>query len=147
MKIISHRGNLNGPKPDQENRPEYIEKAIKAKYEVEVDLWGAGDELWLGHDGPQYKTDYEWLLGYRGSLWIHCKNLAALQAMDGTGLRFFFHDKDDYTLTSWGHIWTYPGKKVGSRSVIVLREDDEIPECYGVCTDWPKKVKRGLKKR
>ena len=30
MKIISHRGNIKGPLPDQENRPSYIDCAWEA---------------------------------------------------------------------------------------------------------------------
>ena len=29
MKIISHRGNINGPNPEFENRPEYINRKNK----------------------------------------------------------------------------------------------------------------------
>jgi hypothetical protein len=28
MKLIAHRGNIDGPNPLEENRPEYIEAAI-----------------------------------------------------------------------------------------------------------------------
>jgi len=38
MIIISHRGNINGPLVDKENRPSYIDSAIKLDYDVEVDL-------------------------------------------------------------------------------------------------------------
>ena len=39
MILISHRGNLNGPKPDQENSPNYINNAISKGYNVEIDVW------------------------------------------------------------------------------------------------------------
>jgi hypothetical protein len=39
MKIISHRGNLNGSSTDIENHPTYIQAAINAGYDVEVDAW------------------------------------------------------------------------------------------------------------
>ena len=38
MKYISHRGNLNGPISRDENNPFYIDAAIFAGYEVEIDL-------------------------------------------------------------------------------------------------------------
>ena len=38
MKIISHRGNINGIIPEKENRPSYIDSAIGCGYEVEVDI-------------------------------------------------------------------------------------------------------------
>ena len=41
MKIISHRGNLTGPDPKQENKPSQILKVLEKGYEVEVDVWYA----------------------------------------------------------------------------------------------------------
>ena len=35
MILISHRGNLNGKKVDEENSPKYIEKALKEGFDVE----------------------------------------------------------------------------------------------------------------
>ena len=37
MKLISHRGNIDGPQPDRENSPNYINEAIEAGYNVEID--------------------------------------------------------------------------------------------------------------
>ena len=34
MKLIAHRGNIDGPNPSQENRQEYIEAAIAEGYDV-----------------------------------------------------------------------------------------------------------------
>ena len=31
MILISHRGNINGPNPEMENNPEYIQKAIRLR--------------------------------------------------------------------------------------------------------------------
>jgi hypothetical protein len=60
-------------------------------------------------------------------------------------LNYFWHQSDDYTITSKGYFWTYPGKKISNKSVIVLPEliDSEIlgsmleQEPYALCTDWP----------
>ncbi len=56
MKLIAHRGNTQGPNPERENSPEYIEEALNAGYDVEVDVWYdcATEKFWLGHDEPQY---------------------------------------------------------------------------------------------
>ena len=69
MKIISHRGNINGPLPEKENRPSYIDSAIQLGYEVEVDLRIVNNEFWLGHDTSQYKIDITWMRLRR--LWLH----------------------------------------------------------------------------
>ena len=39
MKIISHRGNLEGRIPEDENNPDYIHEAIESGFDVEIDLW------------------------------------------------------------------------------------------------------------
>lgn len=61
MKIISHRGNLDGPTPDRENSPDFIKKALKSGYHVEIDLRIIDGKFWLGHDGPQYEVVSEFL--------------------------------------------------------------------------------------
>jgi hypothetical protein len=71
-------------------------------------------------------------------LWIHCKNLAALQMMPRT-CNFFWHQQDDFTLTSHGYIWTFPEKTTGRTSVIVDNSRNWASknyECYGVCSDY-----------
>jgi hypothetical protein len=54
MILISHRGNLNGPNPERENHPDYIWEALRAGYEVEIDVWWVEGKFKLGHDEPQY---------------------------------------------------------------------------------------------
>ena len=39
MYYISHRGNLKGSKPEYENHPNYIKKALSMGYDVEIDVW------------------------------------------------------------------------------------------------------------
>ena len=39
MRIISHRGNLDGSNSSLENSPNYILRAIELGFDVEVDLW------------------------------------------------------------------------------------------------------------
>ena len=50
LSIISHRGNLRGPKPEEENNPSYIDKAIEEYYEVEVDIRYTEGSFYLGHN-------------------------------------------------------------------------------------------------
>ena len=38
MMLISHRGNINGKKPELENQPQYILKGVLEGYFVEVDI-------------------------------------------------------------------------------------------------------------
>jgi hypothetical protein len=138
MIIISHRGNIEGPVPSEENKPEYIKRALSLGFNVEVDLWVIDGKFMLGHDKPLYDIRYAFL--FTGGLWIHCKNIDALyMLLDTTIPYYFFHQKDDVTVTSNGYIWTYPGKKLTSRSIAVVTGKSfvGIEKAYGVCTDYP----------
>ena len=59
MKLISHRGNLEGPNPERENHPDYIYEAIQAGYDVEIDIWFVDGKFKLGHDEPQYDFPFD----------------------------------------------------------------------------------------
>lgn len=149
MKLIAHRGNMNGPNPLEENKLEYIEKALIEGFHVEIDIrYDTYDKkFYLGHDGPQYLVDWFWLSNYKDFLWIHCKNIEALYEFSyGTiGFNYFWHQEDDFTLTSKNYIWTYPGKFYTKRSIIVMPEsnknidkfvDLKEYDCYGICSDY-----------
>lgn len=134
MRLISHRGNLAGPNSCVENHPDSIMKVLNYGYDCEIDVWKI-DKYFLGHDEPQYEVEEDFLL-QRG-LWLHCKNLEALHYIkDYTNA--FFHDKDDFTLTSNGAIWTYPGQSYGKKSVLVHNSRTEVDydNLGGLCTDW-----------
>jgi glycerophosphoryl diester phosphodiesterase len=52
MKIISHRGNLDGAVWQRENTMLYILEALARGFDVEIDVWLSNGVLRLGHDGP-----------------------------------------------------------------------------------------------
>ena len=136
MKTISHRGNLLGPMPLLENSEEYILDALHRGIECEIDVWYADDTYYLGHNGPMYKTSLQFLS--QAGLWLHAKDLNTLNNIPSE-LNFFWHQQDDFTLTSKGYIWTFPGKSVCNKSVIVDKDRDwkyKGYKCHGVCTDW-----------
>jgi hypothetical protein len=141
MILISHRGNINGPNPLEENKPEFIDFAISAGYDVEIDLWCNDDGLYLGHDRPDTKIDLEWLSDRKDSLWIHCKNIRSLLFLRNNEkkLKFFWHQSDDVALTSNGFFWTFPGKELTPNSIACLPElsnYDDINNCFGICSDY-----------
>jgi hypothetical protein len=147
MILISHRGNISGRFENNENNPDYIDLAISKRYDVEVDIWCIGDSLYLGHDIPQYKIEFNWILDRALNLWIHCKNIEALDFMKSNKhkLNYFWHQKDDVTITSLGHLWTYPGKKLTKWSIAVMPETeffDNIDIAYGICSDEILKYKK-----
>jgi hypothetical protein len=154
MKLIAHRGNIDGPNPLEENKPEYIEEAISKGFDVEIDVRYNLFEsnIYLGHDESQYLIGWYWLEKYKDNLWIHCKNIEALFEFthSTSGFNYFWHQNDDYTLTSRNYIWTYPGKFYTPKSVIVMPETYLTTDLsslivyntYGICTDYPNKLKK-----
>ena len=57
----------------------------------------------------------------------------------------FFHNEDDYTLTSTGWIWAYPGKLGSLRTVAVMPENymTEVTFFDAVCSDYVERYKDG----
>ena len=148
MKLIAHRGLTNGPNSFLENHPTQIEQALSQGFDCEIDLRVIDGKFWLGHDGPQYVVEQDFLHQLR--LWIHAKNLAALHWLTQTQLCYFWHQEDDFTLTSDGLIWTYPGKELTGRSIAVLPEwhDPELKNidinCYGICSDFVEAIRNKI---
>lgn len=141
MIFISHRGNLTGKAGEGwENHPDYINEALNRKFDVEVDVWFINNSFFLGHDNPQYEIQESFLRN--NHLWCHAKNKEALDIMINRGLHCFWHNADDYTLTSKGYIWCYPGSPALHNSII-LEFGDKISDFYydnlnivkGICSD------------
>lgn len=145
MIYIAHRGNTNGKFESYENEPNYIDAAINQGYDVEVDVWFIDGLLYLGHDNPQYGVDFRWFRDRLSKLWIHCKNVEAMEyfVKGGYDFNFFWHETDTLTLTSLGHVWVYPGKQPIKDSVAVLPElfDDDVSQCSAICSDFVDKYK------
>jgi hypothetical protein len=138
MILISHRGNTTGEDP-QENKPSFIDQAIKKGFDVEVDVWLKDKDLFLGHDNPQYPIDLQFLKSR--PLWCHAKDFKALNFMLDNNITCFWHEEDQYTITSNNQIWTYPLKKVEKRSIIVCKTLEDSREyakrhIFGICSDY-----------
>ncbi len=142
MILISHRGNINGPKPELENTISQIEYCIAIGYNVEIDLRFIDKRLYLGHDEPQYEVDLSFLINYKNSLWCHAKNIKAFEFMIDNGhLNCFWNDTDTYALTSKGYIWTYNANKLSSKSVVMCSTLSEAFYSFkqnisGICSDY-----------
>jgi hypothetical protein len=139
MKKISHRGNLNGPNPEMENRPDYIKYAISQGFDVEVDVWGRNG-IKLGHDFGQYEVDFFWLIANKDKLLFHCKDEYALSFfVQFPEFHYVSHQNDPYVVTSKNYIFTLPGNSLFSRSILVMPEffnyNYSKDNCYGVVTD------------
>jgi hypothetical protein len=155
MKLISHRGNIVGPNPSRENSPSYIDIAISAGYEVEVDINYKNGIFYLGHDTPDFEISEKWMIERRENIWLHCKNLeAAIQLSKiSNNLQFFCHTSDPYVLTSTNHIWVHDLKmNIGDNCIIPLLNEIDIKEynsgvVYAVCTDYVSLCKSNLSQK
>ena len=143
MKLISHRGNLDGIDPERENNPAYIDIAISSGFDVEVDIWVIDNRIYLGHNDPIYEIEFRWILSHIDNVWFHCKNVESAILLKSYGyddIMFFSHSTDDFVLTSNGYFWTYPGKKLTKNSIAVLPETTnytelDLEKCFGICSD------------
>ena len=147
MILIAHRGLFDGPDADSENRPEQIIQALGKGYDCEIDAWFKDGNWFLGHDGPEYEIDFDFLT--QPGLWIHAKNLSALYIMGADNrLNFFWHENDAYTLTSHGYIWSFPKQQLTKNSIMLMPEWEDpklnntrYADCAGICSDYVEKIK------
>lgn len=158
IKLIAHRGNALGPNEARENSPSYIDEAIAKGFDVEIDLWAnhKGD-FFLGHNIGNHHVDYEWLHNRKEKLWIHTKNFAALRFLKDSDFNYFFHEDDDFTLTSKCDIWAHPRVSAqevkGVVYVIQGRRDDEFAKTIisgrplGICSDYVARIRRLLEEQ
>lgn len=144
MKLIAHRGNINGPQPELENSPFYLVSIIEQGYDVETDVWYHDGKWYLGHDAGGYQIDRDFL--EHPNMWCHAKNLNALETMVEYGIHCFWHQTDDFTLTSKGYIWTFPGRPTCERTVIVCEDEATTlkiskEDIKGICSDYVGMIK------
>jgi hypothetical protein len=158
IRLIAHRGNTSGSLPERENTVSYIEEAIDKGFDVEIDVRAIERKKLerrayispytyiLGHDNGETEVAYEWLLLHSDRLWVHCKDLTSLRALYESPLNYFWHQEDDFTLTSKNIIWTYPLKNITDKSVIVCFTQEEAEfwneesEIFGICCDWVEEI-------
>lgn len=135
MLLISHRGNINKKLVHNENKPEYILEAKSKGFDVEIDVWFYKNKFYLGHDEPQYDVNKEFLMDKK--FWCHAKNHIALSELSKINCHYFWHNTDDYTITSKGYIWIYPGKPIIRNGICVMPENSDYSDlnCLGICSD------------
>lgn len=143
MIFICHRGKKTKEEP--ENDIENIIKNLKLGYDCEVDVWLINKIFYIGHDEPIKKVDK--VLLQNKHIWCHAKNTEALQYMVENNFNTFWHQEDDYTITSKGFIWTYPGKPLVKNCVAVKPELvnydlKDLKMCYAICTAEVQKYKQ-----
>lgn len=139
MKFISHRGNIFKKIIEKENSVDYVLESLNMGYDCEIDLWNVDSQFYLGHDFAQFPISYSFLEQNKNKLWVHCKNIEAVVALDSKkDINYFWHQEDKITLTSKNFIWAYPGNQPISNSIAVLPElfnEIKLEVCYGICSD------------
>jgi len=149
VKLIAHRGNYKGANPHLENVPHYLEEALDKGYDIEVDVWGMGENLWLGHDKPKCQINYAegMKLVPNPNVWWHVKNYEALIYLitRWPHLKVFSHESDNYAIVTGGYVWTahtmfpVPSKKtivmISEPSSLVLKRVFTEDKVLGICCD------------
>lgn len=138
MKLISHRGNLYGPNPSMENKPEYINSALKSGYDVEVDAWLLSDGIYLGHNEPLYKINRYFLQNQR--IWTHCKDINSyLELSKYSNINCFFQSNEKIVKTTGGYLWAHSDCKNFNNKTIIVNLDhleDNSFDAFGICSDY-----------
>jgi hypothetical protein len=141
MILISHRGNLSKRNKETENSISSIDSALRLGLDVEIDVWYVNNKYYLGHDKPTYYIDIKYLMNPK--LWCHAKNPDALLNLKSCGLNihYFWHQEDNFTITSKGYIWSHVNMPISSHSICVLPEQNKkhdiqkIHNSLGICSD------------
>tara|TARA_Y100000593_G_scaffold16106_1_gene31797 strand:+ start:23945 stop:24388 length:444 start_codon:yes stop_codon:yes gene_type:complete len=142
MILYAHRGNINGPNSNEENKPSYILSAINEGFHVEIDIYYLDEKYYLGHDEPQYEIDEYFLENPK--LICHAKNSEAfLKMRKNPNIHCFWNDLDLYAVTSNSFYWTLdsdPPK--GYKNLIFckpnLKEISKfwVNKFFGYCSDY-----------
>ena len=151
IRLISHRGNTTGSIPARENTIKYISEALKAGYDVEIDVTLEDNIYYLGHDKPQEKIDIAFLENAR--LWVHCKTDITHQTLyKNPKVQCFQQTDEDSVFTSVGMIWSHSSSKKISpiRILTILGPVSDFYDKWGtdykirpyaVCSDYVESYK------
>lgn len=138
---IAHRGNTAGPNKSLENTPDYIDRALKDGFDVEIDVWILPDDtIFLGHDEPQTKINILFLEERKDKLWCHAKNLRAMEVLGKLNFNTFYHDVENYVFTSKGFIWSNIDRIQTSNTICVMTTNNPSG-CLGYCSDYVKQIR------
>lgn len=104
-------------------------------FDTEIDVRVKNGNFFLGHDAPDYEVD---ICFFNKNMWIHCKNLEAVEEIKKTNLNWFWHNNDKLTLTSKGFAWCYPEVYIEGAITVLPGKPKKIPKKIGgICTDYP----------
>ena len=115
--------------------------SINNGFDAEIDIWLQGKRLYLGHDEPTYAVGEDWLFLRSERLWCHAKNIDALNwLLKWDRINCFWHQEDNYTITSKNFIWTtnyfLSNKLIFVAPDLKLGESKNNYDCAGICGDY-----------
>jgi len=138
MILIAHRGNTDGSNPTLENYPGYVNTAFEMGFHVEIDVWLVDGKFFLGHDNPKFPISIDYLKNEK--LLCHAKNKEAFEAMlEHSSIHSFWHQEDEYTLSSKRIPIVYPGKPLMTNCIAMVRDyytESDFSKCYAICSDY-----------
>jgi hypothetical protein len=143
--IISHRGNLNGPKPKLENDPASVIGTLDRGLLCEIDVWYIKNKWYLGHDYPKYPVKWNFFISHETNIICHAKNTAALEKLLDRGFHVFMHKSDPMVLTSLGWVVCMHYAAWPKDRAVVMFPELLSPKLlaaskpFAICTDYPVK--------
>ena len=145
MKIIAHRGLVNGPDKNKENTLPTIMSALGLGFDVEVDVWLQNNQLKLGHDKPG-PTVPKWLFDNK-KVWFHAKDIGSLKYLVEWDKRVFYHTNEYVVITSKRELWALPCKGFDCSYIVLPENTGEkiLKGTLGICTDYAIKYRSMFK--
>ncbi|NBT76109.1 MAG: hypothetical protein EBT15_09100 [Betaproteobacteria bacterium] len=137
--LIAHLGNINGPRPDKENRLAYLQAALKAGWHVCAEVVFHQGSFLLPFDGGFNVAPPSFFSNQR--VWSRCYDAETLDALCNVNAHAFLVNEAGPTLTSAQFIWTPSPRELAARSIAFLPEDApgwvEQFEPAGLCSNCP----------
>lgn len=137
--IISHLGNTDGRRPEQENTLPYVQKALKEGWHVCIDVAFRSGAFVLPHDNGFHAIPPALLSKQR--VWCRAQDADTIDALCNINAHCFLFS-EAMSLTSAQFIWTPPPYNLSARSIAAFPElagNDwlDSAEPAGLCSNEP----------
>jgi len=133
---ISNRGNLGGKDTEEENKPDYLEKALDYGVCVKTDIWLIKDRPVTGTEYPSIGINLD--LFDKEKLIVQARNPSALLYLLKNGYHCFWRETDNLIMTNRNFILSYAGS-IFPKSIMMLPEENTIltnDDYMGICSDF-----------
>ena len=133
---ISNRGNLGGKDTEEENKPDYLEKALDYGVCVKTDIWLIKDRTVTGTEHPSIGINLD--LFDKEKLIVQARNPSALLYLLKNGYHCFWRETDNLIMTNRNFVLSYAGS-IFPKSIMMLPEENTIltnDDYMGICSDF-----------